>query len=122
MEAQMTLDDQIPPFYLPDASSEPEPKRERVRRSCPKVTRHKPPSWVSRKETVGGRCDYVYPDGALCSHWRARDSNACPCHVEAYEGPESTAGMRFKRTRKKERRVVAMIEPDPSSWIEKKPF
>ena len=118
----MPFDDQIPQFYRPVASSEPEPKGEWVRRTCPKVTPVKRPSSVSKKETVGGRCNYIGPEGNLCPHWRARDSDACPCHVEAREGPDSTAGMRFKRTRKKKRRIVAMIEPDPSSWIEKEPL
>ena len=118
----MSFDDQIPPFYLPVASSKPEPKKEWVRRSCPKVTKHKPPSWVSKKEAVGGRCDYVGPDGRPCPHWRARDSRACPCHVEAYEGPDSTAGMRPKRTRKKKPRTVVKIDPDSSLWFEKEPL
>ena len=120
----MSFDDQIPQFYRPVASSKPEPvpKRERVRCTCPKVTRSKPPSWVSKKEAVRGRCNYIGPDGNLCPHWRARDSYACPCHVEAYEGPDSTAGMRVKRTRKKKRRIAVMMEPDASLWIEKEPL
>jgi hypothetical protein len=120
----MPLDDQNPQFYRPVASSqsEPPPKKERVRRTCPKVTRSKPPSWVSKKEAVGGRCNYIGPDKNLCPHWRARDSYACPCHVEAYEGPDSTAGMRVRRTRKKKRRIAVTMKPDPSLWIEKEPL
>ena len=115
----MPFDNQNPQFHRPVASSEPEPKGEWVRATCPKVPSFKPPSWLSKKEMVGGRCNYMGPDKNLCHHWRARDSHACPCHVEAYEGADSTAGMRFKRTRKKKSRIVAMIEPDPSSWIGK---
>lgn len=98
----MPLDDQNPPFYQPVATSQPEPapKRERVRHTCPKVTPRTPPAWVSMKETVRGRCDYIGSDKKLCLHWRAKDSYACPCHVEAYEGRHSTAGMRRKRPRK----------------------
>lgn len=96
------------------ASSQPESKGEWVRRTCPKLTPRKPPKWVSKKEAVGGRCNYIDPEGSLCPHWRARDSDACSCHVEAYEGPDSTAGMRLKRPRKKRPRIVGMIEPDPS--------
>ena len=120
----MSFDDQIPQFYRPVASSqsEPAPKREWVRRTCPKVTALKPPRWVSTKEAVGGRCNYIGPDKNLCPHWRAMDSSACPCHVEAYEGPDSTAGMRPKRTRKKKPRTVAKLKPDPGLWIDKEPL
>lgn len=119
----MPLEDQDPQFYrsVPSSKPEPAPKKEWVRRTCPKVTPHKPPSWVSKKETVGGRCNYIPPDGKLCPHWRARDSFACPCHVEAYEGPDSTAGMRVKRTRKKKPRVAVMMEPN-TMWVEKEPL
>ena len=117
----MPFDDQTPQPHTPDASSqrEPAPMREMVRRTCPKVAPHKPPSWVSKKDLVGGRCNYIGPDGIPCSHWRARDSRACPCHVEAYEGPDSTAGMRVKRTRKKKPRIAVMMEPDPDLWTPK---
>jgi hypothetical protein len=120
----MPFDDQIPQFYRPVASSRPEPvpKREWVRRTCPKVTALKPPGWVSKREIVGGRCNYIGPDKNLCPHWRAEDSDACPCHVEAYEGPDSTAGMRVKRTRKKTRRIAVMMKPDPGLWNEKEPL
>ena len=118
----MSFDDQIPRFYWPPGSSQPKPERELVRCTCPKVTPRKPPKWVSKKETVGGLCDYIGPDGKLCRHWRAEDSKACPCHVEPYEGPDSTAGMRVKRTPKKKRRVVANIKPDPGLWNGKEPM
>ena len=117
----MPFNDQSPPFSSPESSPPPEPEKEWVRRTCPKVTPSKSPSWVSKKETVGGRCDYIGPDNNLCPHWRARDSYACPCHIEAYEGPNSTAGMRIKRTKKK-RKIVANITPDPSMWSKKEPL
>jgi hypothetical protein len=109
----MPFNDLNPSIRRVIASSKPEPapKSERVRLTCPKVAARRPPSWVSEKEAVGGRCDYLGPDGGLCPHWRAKDSYACPCHVEAYEGPDSTAGMRPKRATKKKRRIVARIEP-----------
>lgn len=112
----MLFNNQNQPIRVPVASSPPEsaPKRERVRRTCPKVTPRKPPSWVSKKETVAGRCNYIGPDKNLCPHWRARDSYACPCHVEAYEGPDSTAGMRAKPTKKKKRRIAVKMAPDSS--------
>ena len=117
----MPFDDQTPPSHPPVASSQPVPvpTSERVRRTCPERTRRKPPSWISKKDIVGGRCDYIGPDKKLCSHWRARDSRACPCHVEAYEGPDSTAGMRVKPTGKKKPRIVVMMNPDPSLWAPK---
>jgi hypothetical protein len=121
----MPLEDQNPQFYWPVASSPPEPapKRQRVRRTCPKVTPFKPPSWVSKKETVGGRCNYIGPDENLCPHWRAKDSFACPCHVEAFEGPDSKARMRVKRPRKKRKSQIAvMMKPDPALWRYKEPW
>lgn len=119
----MSVDDPHPPFDSPAASSPPgqAPEKRRVRRTCPKVTPRKPPKWVSRRETVGGRCNYIGPDGNLCPHWRARDSLACPCHVEAYEGPDSTAGMRVIRTKKSKRKVALIAMPDPEPWIGEKP-
>jgi hypothetical protein len=119
----MPLNDPPPPVDSSGASSPagPAPERKRVRRTCPKVTPRKPPKWVSKKETVGGRCNYIGADGNLCPHWRAKDSLACPCHVEAYEGPDSTAGMRFIRTKKSKRTAVLIAEPDPRSWFDDKP-
>ena len=119
----MPFDDQDPLISPTVAPSPPGPAKETewVRRTCPEVTPRKPPSWVSRREAVGGQCDYIGPDGKLCPHWRARDSRACPCHVEAYEGPDSTAGMRAKRTKKTKPRISAMIAPDPDLWRAKEP-
>ncbi len=119
----MPFDDQNQQISPPVAFSQPRPAsdREWVRRTCPEVTPRKPPRWVSTKEAVGGRCNYIGPDKNLCPHWRAEDSLACPCHVEAYEGPDSIAGMRARRTRSKNRRISAMMAPDSNLWIAKEP-
>lgn len=121
----MSLEDPAAQAARP-ANPEPAPSRRRVRRSCPKVTPPKPPSYVSKKEAVGGRCNYIPPDGKLCPHWRARDSRACPCHVEAYEGrvvgeerPAESAPAR--KPRKKKPRVVVMMEPN-TMWTERERF
>ena len=39
---------------------------------------------ISKKAKNGGRCDYLDPDGNICSHWQAPDSDACYCHFDAY--------------------------------------
>jgi hypothetical protein len=43
----MPFDNQNPQSCRSVASSQPEPKGEWVRHTCPKVTPLKPPSWVS---------------------------------------------------------------------------
>ena len=98
------------------------PDRVWVRRTCPKVTPPKPPKWIRKNEAVGGRCNYIAPDDSLCSHWRAKDSLACPCHIEAYEGPDSTAGMRAKRIKKPNRGIRLLGAPDPDLWRGKDPL
>jgi hypothetical protein len=118
----MPLEDQLPERFWRPGWSKPDPEPvELVRRTCPKVTPLNRPRWVSKKEAVGGGCIYIDPAHNLRKHWRAENSRACPCHVEAYEGPDSTAGMRVKRTRKKTPRVAVMLEFN-TMWIEREPF
>ena len=64
----------------------PKKKRRGPLRTCPKVTPWYPPKHVSKKAMNGGRCNYWNPIDRHCSHWKAKDSLACPCHVEVYEG------------------------------------
>jgi hypothetical protein len=65
------------------AAAEPTPQRRR-RRGCPKRTPLNRPRRISKKAKNGGRCDYLDPDGKICSQWQAPDSDACWCHFDAY--------------------------------------
>ena len=73
----------------PDRSSswpsKDEPVAPRRRRyTCPKRTQPNRPKRISKKAINGGRCDYIGPDGNICSHWQAPGSDACWCHFDAY--------------------------------------
>ena len=60
------------------------PRRKR-RTSCPKVTPRKRPGHISKKASLGGKCDLIDLQGNSCMHWIARDSSwACYCHREQY--------------------------------------
>ncbi len=75
----------VPPSNGDAAQSptDPAPKRRR-RRKCPKRTSLNRPRRISKKAKNGGRCDYIGPDGKICSHWQAPGSDACWCHFDAY--------------------------------------
>lgn len=60
-------------------------KRRLRRRRCPKIRGGKP-KYIGKADLLDGLCDFIDPDGAWCNHWRARDSGACPCHRDRYNG------------------------------------
>jgi hypothetical protein len=105
------------------------PKRRR-RYTCPKVTQRTRPKRISAKANHGGRCDYIGPDGNICSHWQAPDSDACWCHFDAYNA-RSGVEMPYPRTtksrsggwKKKKPTVAVKMTPNelskPPEWYQR---
>ena len=109
----------------PSHDAPPTPRKWR-RRACPNPTPRTRPKRISKKAKNGGRCDYLDPDGNICSHWQAPDSDACYCHFDAYmeRFPFNMPYPRTKKSRsggrKKKPVVAVMMAPNelskPSEW------
>jgi hypothetical protein len=109
----------------PSTESAPAPIRRR-RRTCPKPTPLERPSRVPKKAPHDGRCDYIDPEGDYCNHWQAKGSEACPCHLEAYNEkhgiPMPTPKPQYGGTRKPKPKVFGMIRNDlskPPEWYQR---
>jgi hypothetical protein len=63
---------------------ENEAPRRKPRTWCPKVTPRKKPGYISKKQLLGGKCDFIDVHGNSCKHWVAKGSFACWCHREQY--------------------------------------
>ena len=107
----------------------PQTPRKWRRRACPNPTPRTRPKRISKKAKNGGRCDYLDPDGNICSHWQAPDSDACYCHFDAYM-ERFPFDMPYPRTKKsrsggwqKKPVVAVMMAPNelskPSEWYQR---
>lgn len=113
------------PAVTPPSEGTSPPIRRR-RRTCPTPTPRERPSRVPKKAPHDGRCDYIDPEGDYCNHWQARGSEACPCHLEAYNQkhgiPMPTQKPRNGDVRKPKPKVFGMIRNEltkPPEWYQR---